>query len=55
MADSSTTSIRYRRDKNDGIWQSWYRIYDTAVEITAVLPGYWHKNNKSKCRFIRWL
>lgn len=35
--DASNNSMRYRRSMNNGVWQSWYRIYDTGYEIKDLI------------------
>lgn len=37
--DSETDSKRYRRSRNNSIWGSWYRIYDTATEIGGMITS----------------
>lgn len=37
--DSSADTLTYRREKNNGTWGSWYRVYKTETEINSIVSA----------------
>lgn len=37
LADGGASSLRWRRTRDSGVWSAWFRVYETATEIQALI------------------